>query len=53
MANGYQKIARVDLTSGKVSYEVPDARFCRDYLGGAGFGTYFLMKETSKNSSSP
>ncbi len=39
------KILRVDLTSGSITTEEPDEEFYRTYLGGAGFVSYFLLKE--------
>jgi aldehyde:ferredoxin oxidoreductase len=46
MANGYNgKLLRVNLTQGTTSIEQLDETFCRKYLGGAGFITYYLMKE--------
>ncbi len=39
------KILRVDLTSGKISADEPDEFFYRTYLGGAGFVSYYLLKE--------
>jgi aldehyde:ferredoxin oxidoreductase len=39
------KILRVDLSSGRVSVDEPDESFYRTYLGGAGFVSYFLLKE--------
>lgn len=45
-AKGYNgKIARVDLTAGKVTIESPDDAFYRTYIGGHGFIAYFLLKE--------
>jgi aldehyde:ferredoxin oxidoreductase len=47
VANGYNgKILRVDLTNGTTKVEDLDPMVCRRFLGGAGLGTYFLMKET-------
>jgi len=46
MANGYNgRILRVNLTQGTISTEQLEESFCRKYLGGAGFITYYLMKE--------
>ncbi|MBP1706886.1 MAG: aor 7 [Chloroflexi bacterium] len=46
MANGYNgKILRVNLTQGTTAVEQLEESFCRKYLGGAGFITYYLMKE--------
>jgi aldehyde:ferredoxin oxidoreductase len=43
---GYNgKILRVNLSTGSIAAEPIEARFCREYLGGAGFITYFLWKE--------
>ncbi|HLC30652.1 MAG TPA: aldehyde ferredoxin oxidoreductase family protein, partial [Dehalococcoidia bacterium] len=39
------KILRVNLTNRQVSVEEPDELFYRRYLGGAGFVTYYLLKE--------
>ncbi len=46
MSNGYNgKILRVNLSKNTISEEKLDELFCRRYLGGAGFITYYLMKE--------
>ena len=43
---GYNgKILRADLSRGRVKVENIDDAFCRKYLGGSGFVTYFLLKE--------
>ena len=43
---GYNgKILRVNLSDNSISTEEIDEPFCRKYLGGAGFVTYFLWKE--------
>jgi aldehyde:ferredoxin oxidoreductase len=39
------KILRVNLSSGSVSVDEPEESFYRTYLGGAGFVSYFLLKE--------
>ncbi len=39
------KILRVDLSTRKISVEEPDELFYRRYLGGAGLGAYYLLKE--------
>ncbi len=39
------KILRVNLSSGQVSIDEPDESFYRSYLGGAGFVSYYLLKE--------
>ena len=45
-SGGYSsRLLRVNLTEGVVSAETLDDTFCRKYLGGAGFVTYFLWKE--------
>jgi aldehyde:ferredoxin oxidoreductase len=47
LTKGYNnKILRVDLTSGTTKIETPTDEFERKWLGGAGFGTYFLFNET-------
>jgi len=44
---GYHgKILRVNLSNGMVRTEAIDEQFCRKYLGGAGFVSYFLLNET-------
>ncbi|MBI2848003.1 MAG: aldehyde ferredoxin oxidoreductase family protein, partial [Chloroflexi bacterium] len=46
MAYGYTgKMLRVDLSRGAISTETLDEEFCRKYIGGAGFITYYLLKE--------
>lgn len=43
---GYNgKILRVNLSDNSISMETIDELFCRKYLGGAGFVSYFLLKE--------
>lgn len=43
---GYNgKILRVNLSNGTVKIESIDEAFCRKYIGGAGFVSYFLLKE--------
>jgi aldehyde:ferredoxin oxidoreductase len=39
------KILRVDLSSGRIVVDEPEESFYRTYLGGAGFVSYFLLKE--------
>jgi aldehyde:ferredoxin oxidoreductase len=47
--NGYGgSILRVDLTRGKVTKEATPEALARDYLGGRGFGAYFLYREVPK-----
>ena len=47
MTKGYNnKILRVNLTNGTTKIEVPTDEFERKWIGGAGFGTYFLFNET-------
>ncbi len=46
MSYGYNgKILRVNLSQGTTSADAVDELFCRKYLGGAGFITYFMLKE--------
>ena len=46
MPYGYNgKILRVNLSQGTTSADALDELFCRKYLGGAGFISYFLLKE--------
>jgi len=48
MVNGYNgKILRVDLSSGATSVDEPDENFYRQYIGGRGFVSYFLLREMS------
>ena len=47
MPGGYTgKILRINLTDKSETIENPDSDFYRTYLGGGGFGTYYLLKET-------
>jgi len=47
LTKGYNnKILRVNLTARTTSVETPTDEFERKYIGGAGFGTYFLFNET-------
>jgi aldehyde:ferredoxin oxidoreductase len=44
--NGYGgSILRVDLTNGKVRKDPTSPEMARDFVGGRGFGAYFLFKE--------
>jgi len=44
--NGYGgKILRVNLTTGKIAKEQTPVDIARDFIGGRGFGAYFLYKE--------
>ena len=46
MPYGYNgQVLRVDLSRGVTSVDAIDELFCRKYLGGAGFVSYFLLKE--------
>jgi len=46
MANGYSgKILRVNLTRGAMSTEEPDEAFYRQYIGGRGMVSYYLLAE--------
>ncbi|MFC2063838.1 aldehyde ferredoxin oxidoreductase family protein [Chloroflexota bacterium] len=50
MMNGYGgKIIRVDLTNGKIRTDNTPEEVARDYIGGRGFGAYYLYKEVPKN----
>jgi aldehyde:ferredoxin oxidoreductase len=50
MGNGYwQKVLRVDLTSGKSRVEEIDEKELKKYIGGAGLGAYILKKELPVN----
>lgn len=47
--NGYGgKILRVNLNSGTITKENTPAELARDFIGGRGFGIYFLLKEVPK-----
>jgi len=47
LTKGYNnKILRVNLTQNSCSLETPTDEFERKFIGGAGFGTYYLFKET-------
>src|SRR5512136_2556867 len=47
--NGYGgAILRVNLTEGKISKEPTPAQLARDFIGGRGFGLYFLFREVPK-----
>ena len=39
------KILRVDLSQGKITSEPLDPQVARDYIGGRGFGIYYLQRE--------
>ncbi len=44
--NGYAgNVVRVNLNTGKISREPTPERLQRDFIGGRGFGAYFLFKE--------
>ena len=46
MAHGYNgKILHVNLTSGQLHVEEPDAAFYRKYMGGSALALYYLLKE--------
>lgn len=50
MLNGYGgSILRVNLTTGKINKEQTPASLARDFVGGRGFGAYFLFKEVPHN----
>lgn len=42
------KVLRVDLTSRTIHVDQPDEEFYRTYLGGAGFVSYYLLKEVPR-----
>ncbi len=42
------KILRVNLSSRKITVDQPDESFYRTYLGGAGFVSYYMLKEIPK-----
>src|SRR5512139_4279217 len=47
--NGYGgTILRVNLSEGKITKEPTPAQLARDFIGGRGFGIYFLFKEVPK-----
>jgi aldehyde:ferredoxin oxidoreductase len=47
--NGYGgTILRVNLSDGKVSKEPTPAQLAREFIGGRGFGAYFIFKEVPK-----
>ncbi len=49
MLKGYmRRILRVDLSEGTISEEFPDEQVLRDFLGGAGLATYYLLRETAR-----
>ncbi|MEN8243400.1 MAG: aldehyde ferredoxin oxidoreductase family protein [Thermodesulfobacteriota bacterium] len=44
---GYNgKVLRVSLSTGSIESEAIDSRFCRKYIGGAGFIAHYLLNET-------
>ena len=43
------RIARIDLTAGKVTEEHPDIDFYRQFLGGRGFIAHYLLSELPPN----
>ena len=46
---GYMgKILRVNLTNGTITEEFPDEKILKDFLGGAGLATWYLLNETDK-----
>lgn len=38
-------ILRVDLTNGKITRQLTPPELARDFIGGRGFGIYFLTRE--------
>jgi aldehyde:ferredoxin oxidoreductase len=50
MLSGYGgSILRVNLTTGKITKSPTPPELARDFIGGRGFGAYFLFKEVPKN----
>ncbi len=50
MPHGYTgSILRVNLTTGRIEKVKMEEDFYRKYMGGSAFGTYYLLKETSRN----
>ena len=41
-----RRILRVNLTEGTITEEFPDDEVLKNFLGGAGLGTYYLIRET-------
>src|SRR5512136_1228717 len=49
MMNGYGgNILRVNLSTGQITQEATRPEVARDFIGGRGFGAYFLFKEVPK-----
>ncbi|MFC2038506.1 aldehyde ferredoxin oxidoreductase family protein [Chloroflexota bacterium] len=49
MPGGYAgKILRINLSENKISTEELDEMFCRKYIGGAGFISYYMLKEIKR-----
>ncbi|MBW1637460.1 MAG: hypothetical protein JRJ68_14455, partial [Deltaproteobacteria bacterium] len=49
MAKGFTgTVLKVDLTEGKIERVAMDEEFYRTYMGGSGFGAYFLLKGLEK-----
>jgi aldehyde:ferredoxin oxidoreductase len=42
------RILRINLSTGKITKETTPANLARDFIGGRGFGAYFLYKEVPK-----
>ena len=50
MMRGYGgSILRVNLTTGKVTKQATPPDVARDFIGGRGFGAYFLFKEVPQH----
>ena len=50
MLNGYGgNILRVNLTTGKITKQPTPPELARDFIGGRGFGAYFLFKEVPRH----
>lgn len=42
------RVLKVDLSTGEIEHEHPDPSFYRLYMGGGGWGTYYLLRETPR-----
>ena len=50
LPGGYNgRILRIDLSEKRSGVETIDARFCRKYIGGAGFVGYYALTEIPIN----
>ena len=54
MLNGYGgSILRVDLSTGKITKEPTPPQLARDFIGGRGFGAYFLYQRSPQKCRPP